>query len=70
MVYLKAVRDWGFFMSTSEEIQAVYEYEIAQKSYLVEMKRGKQPFYDNFKGMSIRRNFDYDPTEVKTVREE
>jgi len=43
---------------------AVYEDDINRLSYLVEMKHGKKPFFDNFKGMQIRHNLDYDPTEV------
>lgn len=47
--------------STTEEIQAIYEYEIAKMNYLVESKHGKGPFYENFNGMAVRRNNDYDP---------
>jgi len=40
-------------MSTAEQIRAVYEEEINQKSRLVEAKFGKSPFYDNFDGFSF-----------------
>ena len=40
-------------MSTPEEINAVFEEEINQKSRLVENKFGKSPFYDNFEGFSF-----------------
>lgn len=40
-------------MSTDEEIRAVYEQDIAEKTQLVESKFGKAPFYDNFDGFSI-----------------
>jgi hypothetical protein len=52
-------------MSSDEEIQAIYQYDIDRLSYFVEIKYGKKPFYDNFKGMSVRKNIDYDPTRVK-----
>lgn len=45
--------------STIEDIQAVYEDEINQKSRLVEFKFGKAPFYDNFDGFSIQSIYDY-----------
>ena len=51
--------------SSSEEIMAVYFEDIAKMSKIVEEKFGKVPFYDNFKGMSVRNNLDYDPTRVK-----
>ena len=53
-------------MSTHDEIMAVYEDEIYQKSKLVESKFGKAPFYDNFDGFS----FDhlYDNREISKIR--
>lgn len=35
-------------MSNSEEIFAVYSDEIDKKSYIVEQRFGKGPFYENF----------------------
>jgi len=64
VVHLTIVRENGSLASTHEEIMAVYEYDIGKLSYLVEMKYGKKPFYDNFDGMQVRRNIDYDPTKV------
>jgi len=55
-------------LSTHDEIMAVYEDDINRLSYLVEMKHGKKPFFDNFKGMQVRHNLDYDPTEVVEKR--
>jgi hypothetical protein len=52
-------------MSSDEEIRQVYEQDIAMMSYLVEKTFGKKPFYDNFKGMSIRKNGEYDPSQTK-----
>jgi hypothetical protein len=52
-------------MSDLEEIQAVYQDDIDRQCYILERKEGKRPFYDNFKGMSIRRNIDYDPSKTK-----
>ena len=52
-------------MSTSEEIQAVYEEEIAQKTKLVERKFGKAPFYKNFKDMRKFKLMDVDPCQTK-----
>lgn len=40
-------------MSTLEEIAAVYNEDIYQKTKLVESKFGKSPFYDNFVGFSF-----------------
>ena len=40
-------------MSTSEEIHAVYEQDIAEKSKIVERKYGKLPFYAGCKDMSV-----------------
>lgn len=40
-------------MSTDEEIRAVYEEEIANKTNIVWHKYGKAPFYENFKDFSI-----------------
>ena len=57
-------------MSDSEEIRAVYEDDIAMMSYIVERRRGKKPFYDNFRGMSIRKNFDVDPCETEYLGED
>jgi len=51
--------------STTEEIQAVYRDDIDMKSYLVEVKYGKIPFYEGFKGMQVRKNNDYDSCETK-----
>jgi hypothetical protein len=52
-------------MSSDEEIRQVYEQDIAMMSYLVEKTFGKKPFYDNFKGMSVRKNGEYDPSQTK-----
>jgi hypothetical protein len=52
-------------LSTDEEIRAVYEDDIAMMSYIVERKRGKAPFYNQFREMSVRKNADYDPVETK-----
>ena len=52
-------------MSTTEEILAVYNDDIAKQSYILERKFGKKPFYDNFKGMAVRRNIDPDPCQTK-----
>ena len=38
---------------THEEIMAVYEEDIYQKTRVVESKFGKAPFYDNFNGFSF-----------------
>ena len=50
--------------SSHEEIMAVFQDDIDRLSYIVEHKYGKQPFYDGFKGMSVRKLHAYDPTEV------
>jgi len=56
---------WGFLdnrpsnMSTHEEIMAVYEADIYQKTMLVESKFGKSPFYDNFNGFGFCTLFDH-----------
>jgi hypothetical protein len=43
---------------------AVYQDDVDRLSYIVESKYGKQPFYDGFRGMSVRKLHAYDPTEV------
>lgn len=46
----------GFFrvkMSSHDEIMAVYNDEIAEKSRLVESRFGKAPFYDYFDGFRV-----------------
>jgi hypothetical protein len=48
---------------------AVYQDDIDRLSYIVEHKYGKQPFYDGFAGMSVRKINDYDPTKVKNTGE-
>jgi hypothetical protein len=55
--------------SSHEEIMAVYQDDIDRLSYIVEHKYGKQPFYDGFAGMSVRKIHDYDPTKVKNTGE-
>ena len=44
-------------MSTSEEIQSVFEDEIAQKTKIVANRFGKSPFYDKFLGCHIEEPF-------------
>ena len=55
----------GQKLSTDEQIREIYEYDIGMMTYLVEKKFGKQPFYDNFKGMAVRKNKSYDPAQTK-----
>ena len=50
--------------STHEEIMAVLNDDVGKKSYIVESKFGKKPFYENFDGMQIRHDDDPDPTLV------
>jgi hypothetical protein len=57
-------------MSTDEEIRAVYEDDIGKMSYIVEQKFGKRAFYDNFRGMKIRKNTDIDKTFVVEKKKE
>jgi hypothetical protein len=45
--------------STHEDIMAVFNDDINEKSRLVEAKFGKAPFYDNFEGFSIKGIYDY-----------
>ena len=45
-------------MSTSDEIQEVFEQEIASKTRQVSAKFGKAPFYDYFTDLQIQRIFD------------
>ena len=40
-------------MSTSEEIQAVFEAEIAEKSRRVYQKFGAGPFFENFEDLAV-----------------
>jgi hypothetical protein len=49
-------------MSTSEEINEVFEAEIAQKTKYVENKFGKLPFYDGCKNMRMFKMYDFDPS--------
>ena len=44
-------------MSTSEEIQAVFEEDIAEKSRVVVSKFGLEVFYDGLVGMSTHSVF-------------
>jgi hypothetical protein len=48
---------------------AVYQDDIDRLSYIVEHKYGKQPFYDGFKGMSVRNLSAYDPTKVRNTKD-
>jgi hypothetical protein len=52
-------------MSTSEEIQEVFEQEIKEKSKLVEKKFGLLAFYEHGKGMRCFRLMDTDPCYTK-----
>ena len=52
---LTSVQGIGFTLSNHEEIMAVYESDIAEKTRLVESKFGKKPFYDNFRGFHIEK---------------
>jgi hypothetical protein len=45
-------------MSSTEEIQEVYESEIANKTKIVYNKFGKPPFYDGFEGFHLEGLFD------------
>jgi len=45
-------------LSTSEEIQEVFEQEIASKTRQVSAKYGKAPFYDYFTDLQIKRILD------------
>jgi len=68
MVWLFSSGGWDRereYMSSHEEIMAVYEDDIAMKSYIVERKHGKGPFFNYFKEMQIRKNTDYDPAITK-----
>jgi len=52
-------------MSTSSEINEVFEQEIAEKTKYVENKFGKLPFYDGCKNMRIFKLYDFDPSWTK-----
>jgi hypothetical protein len=52
-------------MSTSAEINEVFEQEIAAKTKYVENKFGKLPFYDGCKNMRIFKLYDFDPSWTK-----
>jgi hypothetical protein len=52
-------------MSTSAEINEVFEQEIAEKTKYVENKFGKLPFYDGCKNMRIFKLYDFDPSWTK-----
>ena len=44
-------------MSSDEEIRAVYEQDIADKTRLVYGKSGAMPFYDGFSGFQVEELF-------------
>ena len=45
-------------MSSDEEIRAVFEAEIAQKTRQVANKFGSEPFYDYYADLDIKRVYD------------
>jgi len=45
-------------VSTSEEIQEIFEQEIASKTRQVSSKFGSSPFYDYFTDFKIKRTLD------------
>lgn len=52
-------------MSTSEEIQEVFQQEISEKSKYVEKKFGILAFYENGRGMRQFKMYDTDPCWTK-----
>ena len=56
-------------MSTSEEIQEVFEREISEKSKIVEKKFGILSFYERGRGMRTFHLTETDPCQTKYVGE-
>ena len=52
-------------MSTSEQIQEVFQREISEKSKYVEKKFGILAFYENGNGMRQFKMYDVDPSATK-----
>jgi hypothetical protein len=52
------VRRQEVFLSESDEIQEVFEQDIANKTRQVSNKFGSSPFYDYFSGLQIKRILD------------
>ena len=56
-------------MSTTEQIRAIYEEDIARKSYVVERRFGKKPFYDDFVDMYEFDMLDPAPSATSSKKE-
>ena len=56
-------------MSTSEEINEVFEQEIAEKSKIIEKKFGILAFYEHGRGMRQFHMTDTDPCQTKFTGE-